>query len=104
MHEDYSKEVSVRPYTNEEGDVADYRVRVDSMGINSETGDFSMYDAKSSETAPLTRNQRAGYPLIGQYGGVVVGNNGNPHYPAGTVLPPTNVQIVRPSNFPSGSK
>ena len=97
-------EVSVRPYTNNQGETAGYRVRVDNMSSTRDTGDIVLIEAKSSETAPLTRNQARGYPLIEEYGGVVVGNNGNPHYPAGTVIPPTSVNIVRPSNLPSSQK
>lgn len=104
LHEDYVREVSIRPYTDADGTLAGYRVRPDGMGTNSETGIPNMYEAKASETAPLTRGQRSGYPLIGQYGGVVVGNNGNPSFPAGTVIPPTNIQIVRPSTLPVSQK
>lgn len=78
-------------------------VRVDGMGSNGGTNEPSLYEGKSSETARLTNNQSGGYPFIGQYGGVVVGNNGNPSFPAGTVIPPTNVRIVRPSNLATGN-
>lgn len=97
-------EVSLRPYTDTEGTTTGYRVRIDNMSSTRDTGDIVLIEAKSSETAPLTRNQTRGYPLIEEYGGVVVGNNGNPHYPAGTVIPPTSVNIVRPSNLPSSKK
>ena len=54
-------------------------------------------DAKSSATAPHTPGQEVGYPVIEQNGGVVVGNKGaSKGYPAGTVIPPTKVQIRRP--------
>ena len=56
-------------------------------------------DAKSSATAPHTPNQKVGYPAIEQNGGVVVGNKGaSQGYPAGTVIPPTKVDIRRPKS------
>jgi len=48
---------------------------------------------------PITSNQKIGYPLIEQNGGVVVGNKGAAQgYPAGTIIPPTKVDIIRPAN------
>jgi hypothetical protein len=62
-----------------------------------ELGDIVLTDAKSSETAGLTKNQKPGYPAIEKNGGTVVGNNGaRQGYPAGTKIPPTKVNIVRP--------
>jgi RHS repeat-associated protein len=61
------------------------------------TGATKLLDAKSSPTASLTPNQTVGYPLVEQFGGVVRGQAGGAVLPAGTVLPPTNVQIVRPA-------
>jgi hypothetical protein len=88
-----ASEVSVRPYTST-GDLAP-RVRLDAVGV--ENGQVGYYEWKSSPKARLTLNQKIGYPLIGENGGVVVGNNGNPFYPPGTVLPPKPVTIIRPS-------
>ncbi|MEI9983494.1 MAG: hypothetical protein WDN69_09975 [Aliidongia sp.] len=79
--ENFLEEVSIRP--NTEDGVADFRVRVDGLGATPETEALGLLDAKSSETAPLTARQAEGYPLIQQYGGTIVGNNGLPHYPAG---------------------
>jgi len=51
----------------------------------------------SSATAPLTKNQKPGYPAIEKSGEVVVGDKGaSQGYPAGTVIPPTKVDIRRP--------
>jgi RHS repeat-associated protein len=91
---DVQEQVSIRPYT-ESGDLADYRVRLDAVGTD-ESGNIQLTDFKSSETAGFTPNQQGGYPLLQQYGGEVVGNNGGLTYPAGTQIPPTQVTIIRP--------
>lgn len=70
------------------------KARVDAVSTNP-SGQLSLTEAKSSATAPLTTNQKAAYPSIAQNGGVVVGK-GKPGYPGGTVIPPTQVNIVRP--------
>ena len=59
------------------------------------SGNTALQEAKSSATAPLTRNQAAAHPEIGQTGATVVGK-GKPGFPGGTNIPPTNVQVVRP--------
>lgn len=63
---------------------------------NSPSGQTVLTEAKSSATAPLTPNQKLAFPSIAQSGGVVVGQ-GKPGFPGGTVIPPTQVNIVRPS-------
>ena len=55
-------------------------------------------EAKSSATAPLTKNQKTGFPSIEQSGGTVVGK-GKPGFPGGTRIPPTKVEIVRPKDI-----
>ena len=60
-------------------------------------GNISCIECKSSATAPLTKNQKAGFPEIEQSGGTVVGK-GKPGFPGGTKIPPTKVEIVRPSS------
>ncbi len=63
-------------------------------------GKPALTELKSSETAKLTSGQKSAFPLIQQSGGTVVGNNGAKiGLPAGTVIPPTQVQIIRPSNL-----
>ncbi|KAF1028627.1 MAG: hypothetical protein GAK37_02149 [Pseudomonas sp.] len=70
------------------------RVRVDMLGLDAK-GTLSCIECKSSDTAPLTRNQKIAFPEIEDSGAVVVGK-GKPGFPGGTVIPPTKVQIVRP--------
>jgi filamentous hemagglutinin len=53
-------------------------------------------EAKSSQNARLTANQSNAFPQLKDSGGVVVGN-GVPGYPPGTIIPPTQVTVVRPS-------
>ncbi len=51
---------------------------------------------KSSPSAPLTINQRKGFPTLMEKGGVVVGQ-GKGVFPKGKEIPEgTNVEIVRP--------
>jgi filamentous hemagglutinin len=90
-------QVSIRPFT-ESGDLANFRVRLDALGTDN-TGTINLYDFKSSAGAGFTPNQQIGYPLLEQYGGQVVGGNGGLAYPAGTIIPPTPVQILRPGSF-----
>lgn len=70
------------------------RTRFDMLGRDAD-GNISCIECKSSETAPLTRNQKLAYPEIEESGAVVVGK-GKPGFPSGTVIPPTRVEIVRP--------
>lgn len=72
------------------------RTRPDFVTVNPE-GTIGITEAKSSATAPLTPNQSTAFPLIEQSGGTVIGNKGNSiGLPAGTVIPPTKVNVVRP--------
>jgi hypothetical protein len=98
--DNYVEEVSVRPYTAD--GIADFRIRFDGLGTNPETQIINTLEAKSSATAPLTPGQARGFPLIEEYGGVVVGKKGGALYPAGTVIPPNPVQIIRPIDLPEG--
>lgn len=93
-------EVTIRP-RNADGTYANYRVRVDAMAT-SKGGKIELYDAKASATAGKTTNQRKGYDLIEKYGGKVEGAKGGIDYPAGTVVPPTKPEIVRPTDLPPG--
>lgn len=70
------------------------RTRFDMLGRDAD-GNISCIECKSSNTAPLTRNQKLAYPEIEESGAVVVGK-GKPGFPGGTVIPPTRVEIVRP--------
>ena len=71
------------------------KTKVDAVSFNS-SGNIALTEFKSSATAPLTGNQKAAFPSIATQGGVVVGK-GKPCVPGGTVIPPTNVDIVRPT-------
>ncbi|WP_162826240.1 hemagglutinin repeat-containing protein [Burkholderia sp. IDO3] len=81
------------------------RTRLDIMTKDS-NGTIGCVECKSSDTAPLTKNQAAAFPQIKTDGAVVVGK-GKPGFPGGTVIPPTSVEIVRPNittSPPSNSK
>ena len=69
------------------------RVDVVSTNIN---GQVALTEAKSTATAPLTGNQKTAFQSIAQSGGIVVGK-GKSSYPGGTIIPPTQVNIVRPA-------
>ena len=69
------------------------RTRIDIVGTKGCT--IRCVECKSSATAPLTTNQRAGFPEIGT-GGATVRGAGKPNVPGGTQIPPTQVEIVRP--------
>lgn len=71
------------------------RTRIDMMGREAD-GSISCVECKSSDTAPLTPNQKVAYPEIEESGGVIVGK-GKPGFPGGTQIPPTKVEIIRPS-------
>ncbi len=72
------------------------RTRVDFLSRDS-SGIIKCTECKASATAPLTKNQRLGFPEIQQSGGVVVGK-GKPGFPGGTQILPTKIDIVRPQN------
>lgn len=59
------------------------------------SGKIKLTEAKSSQTAPLTKNQRSAFPSIEQKGGTVAGK-GKPGFEGGTKIAPTKVDIVRP--------
>jgi hypothetical protein len=67
--------------------------------LSSKNGVTRITEAKSSSAAPLTANKKTGYPIIEQHGGTVVGKKGGNAYPAGTKIPPTKVDVVRPNGI-----
>jgi hypothetical protein len=71
------------------------RTRIDMVGREPD-GSISCVECKSSDTAPLTPNQKVAFPEIEESGAVVVGK-GKPGSPGGTEIPPTKVDIVRPN-------
>ncbi|VUD51028.1 tRNA3(Ser)-specific nuclease WapA [Thalassocella blandensis] len=70
------------------------KTRVDLVSKDKD-GNIKCTECKSSETAPLTKNQKQAFPEIEESGGTVVGK-GKPEYPGGTEIPPTKVDVVRP--------
>jgi RHS repeat-associated protein len=72
-------------------------VKLDGVS-KSAAGKTVLTEAKSSATAPPTTNQKVAFPSIAEHGAVVVGK-GKPGFPGGTVIPPTQVDIIRPKIF-----
>ncbi|OXA90198.1 RHS repeat-associated core domain-containing protein [Flavobacterium hydatis] len=92
-HDNVSEQITVSPNDGKGGTTPN--VRVDNM--SKKDGKIRLTDAKSSKTAGNTKNQKVGYPALEKHGGTVVGNKGAAHgYPAGTKIPPTKVDIIRP--------
>jgi filamentous hemagglutinin family protein len=74
------------------------KTRLDILGTDA-NGNIVCIECKASSTAPLTINQKIGFPEISQTGATIVGN-GKPGFLGGTTIPPTVVQIVRPNSLP----
>lgn len=74
------------------------KTRVDFIGIDKETGEIKITEGKSSQTAPLTKNQKKAFPEIETDGGIVVGK-GKPPFTKGTKIPPTKIDIIRPQDL-----
>lgn len=72
------------------------RTRLDVAGKIPATGQPKLTEAKASDSAPLTKNQRKAFPEIAKTGATVVGK-GKPGWPGGTKIPPTTVEIKRPN-------
>ncbi|ANB60833.1 hypothetical protein [Anoxybacteroides amylolyticum] len=70
------------------------KTRVDFIGKDKQTGQLKITEAKSSHTAPLTKNQKQAFPEIEKSGATVVGKGKEP-YTGGTQIPPTKVEVVR---------
>jgi filamentous hemagglutinin len=71
------------------------KTRLDLAGRDKVSNAVKLTEAKSSETAGLTPNQKRAFPEIARSGGTVAGR-GKPGFPGGTKIPPTTVDIVRP--------
>ena len=71
------------------------KIRLDMIGRDQQ-GNISCAECKSSQTAPLTENQKVGFPELEKSGGVIVGE-GKPGFEGGTIIPPTKVEIIRPN-------
>jgi len=72
------------------------KVRVDSIGIGKNSGKLIIQEYKSSPTAQFTKNQKKGFPELESGGGVVVGK-GKGIFEGGYKIPPTKVEVKRPS-------
>ncbi|MCG1021464.1 hypothetical protein [Sutcliffiella horikoshii] len=70
------------------------KTRIDIMHRDAKTGNISCIECKASQTAPLTKNQKIAFPEISKTGGVVVGKGKHP-FSGGTVIPPTQINIIR---------
>lgn len=73
------------------------RTRIDIVGKDKVTGSTMLTEAKSSIKARLTPNQTKAFPEIERTGATVVGKGKEP-FTGGTTIPPTSIEIVRPSN------
>ncbi|MEG0345952.1 MAG: hypothetical protein RR435_06725 [Erysipelotrichaceae bacterium] len=72
------------------------KIRVDAIGIDKNTGNVVINEFKSSQTAPLTPNQKICFPQLEAGGGKVVGN-GKGIFKGGFEIPAgTKVEIIRP--------
>ncbi|MDQ8767705.1 hypothetical protein RFG22_08360, partial [Streptococcus ruminantium] len=72
------------------------RIRLDGIGRSSD-GKLKIVEYKSSPTAPLTKNQKKGFPELEEFGGTVVGKGKEP-FIGGTVIEPgTKVEVIRPN-------
>jgi len=72
------------------------KVRVDAIGIDKNSGNVVINEFKSSPTAPLTKNQKIGFPQLESDGGTVVGK-GKGIFTGGYEIPAgTKVEIIRP--------
>ncbi len=71
------------------------KTRLDFIGSDKEKGVVCI-ECKSSETAPLTKNQKIAFPEIEKTGATVVGN-GKGDFTAGVKIPAVKVKIVRPT-------
>ena len=74
------------------------KTRLDYLFRDPTTNAIRCVECKASETAPLTPNQEAAFPEIESSGATIVGA-GEPGFPGGTIIPPTRVEVIRPSNL-----
>ena len=72
------------------------KVIADNVAIDRATGGLHIFDAKTSASAPLTTNQKIGYPYIARNGGVVASQGLPGRLAHNTVLPPTPVAKAIP--------
>ncbi|MEI7019473.1 hypothetical protein [Pectobacterium parmentieri] len=90
--ENVHEQVYIRPL-DASGKPADYRVIVDNA-IRTPDGSLKLVDAKASSTAGFTKNQKKGYPLIGEHGGIIESGSMK-----GTVIPRSDVVRIDPNTI-----
>lgn len=74
----------------------DTKFRIDAMASDPVTGKLILEEYKSSLLAPLTKNQKIGFPELTQSGGRIIGK-GKGVFVGGTKIPPeVDIQIIRP--------
>ncbi|MFP3521628.1 hemagglutinin repeat-containing protein [Pantoea sp. SIMBA_072] len=94
VYQDHSadKSVSAREITVKTESGTSVRIDILSKDKN---GNIACIECKSSAGAPLTPNQKVGFPEIEKSGAIVVGA-GKPGFEGGSQIPPTKVEIIRP--------
>jgi uncharacterized Zn-binding protein involved in type VI secretion len=71
------------------------KTRLDAIGYDKKTGEMTIQEYKASQTAPLTKNQKKGFPEIESSGAEIVGK-GKGEFSGGKTIPPTKIEIIRP--------
>jgi hypothetical protein len=69
------------------------KTRIDVAGRDA-SGNVRLTEAKASQTAPLTPNQKKAHPEIEKSGATVAGK-GKPGFPGGSRIRPTRVELCR---------
>ncbi len=72
------------------------RIRADAIGLDPVTGKVAIREFKSSATAPLTKNQKIGFPELKESGGIVVGKGKGKFIHGYNIPEGTDVEIIRP--------
>ena len=79
------------------------KVRIDAVLLPEKSEHkIRLLEAKNGPKAPLTQNQKIGYPLLQMYGGRVVSSKLQER--GYSTIPPTKVEIIRPANNQVWSK
>jgi RHS repeat-associated protein len=92
-----ASEVYIRPL-DANGNPVNYRVRADNtITPAGSTVPTKILEGKGSATAPMTKNQATGYPLIRQNGGII--EQGSGAGKVSTPIPPTPVEVIRPGDL-----
>ena len=63
-------------------------------GASKDKTGVELQEYTGSPTAPLTKNQKIGFPEIAKTGAIVISKNKD-IFPAGMIIGPTQVQIIR---------